>query len=77
MHPVELGKHRAVLDDVFVRRQEDLKRCIADVRLERATLSWVAFVAWEVKLATRQSSRIEPIFPIKLVLSRVYSAGLL
>lgn len=39
--------------------------------------SWVAFVWWEVFLEMKAYRRIEPIFPIRLMLRRVYSAGLL
>lgn len=39
--------------------------------------SWVVFVWWEVFLETKSWRRIEPIFPIRLMLRRVYSAGLL
>ena len=42
-----------------------------------STLSWIVFVAWEVRLEMRQTSQIEPIFPIRLMLNRVYTAGLL
>ncbi|KAH6981907.1 major facilitator superfamily domain-containing protein [Ilyonectria sp. MPI-CAGE-AT-0026] len=40
-------------------------------------VSWVVFVWWEVLLATKEYRRIEPIFPIRLMLRRVYSSGLL
>ncbi|KAF7555861.1 hypothetical protein G7046_g6444 [Stylonectria norvegica] len=39
--------------------------------------SWVVFVCWEVFLETKQYRHIEPIFPIRMMLRRVYSAGLL
>ncbi|KAF4966624.1 hypothetical protein FSARC_5709 [Fusarium sarcochroum] len=39
--------------------------------------SWVVFVWWEVYLETKPGRNIEPIFPIRLMLRRVYSAGLL
>lgn len=39
-------------------------------------LSWIGFVIWEIRLQVTPH-RIEPIFPIKLMLHRVYSAGLL
>ncbi|KAF5241172.1 hypothetical protein FANTH_9202 [Fusarium anthophilum] len=40
-------------------------------------VSWLVFVWWEVHLETRPLRSIEPIFPIRLILRRVYSAGLL
>ncbi|KAH6894148.1 major facilitator superfamily domain-containing protein [Thelonectria olida] len=40
-------------------------------------LSWIIFVWWEVFLEMKAYRRIEPIFPIRLMLRRVYSAGLL
>ncbi|KAF4980356.1 hypothetical protein FZEAL_3617 [Fusarium zealandicum] len=40
-------------------------------------VSWCVFVWWEVFLETKQRLRVEPIFPIRLMLRRVYSAGLL
>jgi hypothetical protein len=40
-------------------------------------VSWFAFVWWEVYLETKSLRNIEPIFPIRLMLRRVYSAGLL
>ncbi|KAF4498071.1 multidrug transporter [Fusarium agapanthi] len=40
-------------------------------------VSWLVFVWWEVHLETRPLRSIEPIFPIRLMLRRVYSAGLL
>ncbi|KAM5346562.1 hypothetical protein ACJ41O_009567 [Fusarium nematophilum] len=40
-------------------------------------VSWVVFVWWEVFLGTKHHRRVEPIFPIRLMLRRVYSAGLL
>ncbi|KAJ3534958.1 hypothetical protein NM208_g7332 [Fusarium decemcellulare] len=40
-------------------------------------VSWVVFVWWEVFLEMRPRRSIEPIFPIRLMLRRVYSAGLL
>ncbi|RKL20600.1 hypothetical protein BFJ68_g2603 [Fusarium oxysporum] len=40
-------------------------------------VSWLVFVWWEVHLETRPLRNIEPIFPIRLMLQRVYSAGLL
>ncbi|KAL9566443.1 hypothetical protein ACKAV7_009358 [Fusarium commune] len=40
-------------------------------------VSWFVFVWWEVHLETRPLRNIEPIFPIRLMLRRVYSAGLL
>lgn len=40
-------------------------------------VSWIVFVCWEVFLETKPHRRIEPIFPIRLMLRRVYSAGLL
>ncbi|CAG9940841.1 unnamed protein product [Clonostachys rosea f. rosea IK726] len=40
-------------------------------------LSWIGFVIWEIRLQLTPSQRIEPIFPIKLMLHRVYSVGLL
>ncbi|CAM1502261.1 Fc.00g042450.m01.CDS01 [Cosmosporella sp. VM-42] len=42
-----------------------------------SAVSWVVFVWWEVFLEAKQYRRIEPIFPIRLMLRRVYSAGLL
>lgn len=42
-----------------------------------SSLSWLVFVWWEVHLETRPLRSIEPIFPIRLMLRRVYSAGLL
>ncbi|KAI9163270.1 putative MFS-type transporter C16A3.17c [Paramyrothecium foliicola] len=41
-----------------------------------SALSWIAFIWWEVLLETKHYSHIEPIFPIRLMLRRVYSAGL-
>ncbi|KAF5675241.1 multidrug transporter [Fusarium heterosporum] len=40
-------------------------------------VSWFIFVWWEVYLETKPLRNIEPIFPIRLMLRRVYSAGLL
>ncbi|EWG38788.1 hypothetical protein FVEG_01913 [Fusarium verticillioides 7600] len=40
-------------------------------------VSWLVLVWWEVHLETRPLRSIEPIFPIRLMLRRVYSAGLL
>ncbi|KAK7420631.1 hypothetical protein QQX98_002625 [Neonectria punicea] len=40
-------------------------------------VSWVVFVWWEVLLETKTYRRVEPIFPIRLMLRRVYSAGFL
>lgn len=42
-------------------------------------VSWFVFVWWEVYLETKPKPlrNIEPIFPIRLMLRRVYSAGLL
>ncbi|KAF5027260.1 hypothetical protein F66182_633 [Fusarium sp. NRRL 66182] len=40
-------------------------------------VSWFVFVWWEVYLETNPLRNIEPIFPIRLILRRVYSAGLL
>lgn len=40
-------------------------------------LSWIAFIVWEVQLEVRGSKRVEPVFPIRLMLNRVYTAGLL
>ncbi|KAJ4263753.1 hypothetical protein NW762_005786 [Fusarium torreyae] len=40
-------------------------------------VSWIVFVWWEVYLETKPRRNIEPIFPIRLMLRRVYSAGLL
>lgn len=40
-------------------------------------VSSAVFVWWEILLETKQYRRIEPIFPIRLMLRRVYSAGLL
>lgn len=42
-----------------------------------SAVSWIAFIAWEVYLETRRHRRVEPIFPIRLMLQRVYAAGLL
>ncbi|KAH7316498.1 major facilitator superfamily-domain-containing protein [Stachybotrys elegans] len=42
-----------------------------------SSLSWAAFVWWEVLLETRRYRQIDPIFPIKLMLRRVYASGLL
>lgn len=42
-----------------------------------SAISWVVFISWEACLEINQIRRIEPIFPIRLLLSRVYSAGLL
>lgn len=42
-----------------------------------SALSWIVFIGWEVYLETKQSIRIQPIFPIRLMLRRVYLAGLL
>ncbi|KAI0018085.1 major facilitator superfamily domain-containing protein [Xylariomycetidae sp. FL0641] len=42
-----------------------------------ASLSWVTFIIWEVYLAVKSSTRIEPILPLRLVLSRVYSASVI
>jgi hypothetical protein len=40
-------------------------------------LGWIAFVAWEIRLEIWGPKRIEPIFPIRLMLNRVYTAGLM
>jgi hypothetical protein len=42
-----------------------------------SALSWIVFVAWEVRLEIQQIKDIEPIFPIRMMLNRVYTAGLL
>lgn len=42
-----------------------------------SALSWMLFVGWEVLLETRRWRTVEPIFPIRLMLRRVYLAGLL
>lgn len=39
--------------------------------------SWITFVWWEMFLDSKTSNHIEPIFPIRLALQRVYSASLL
>jgi hypothetical protein len=39
-------------------------------------LSWVCFIAWEI-IGIKKFQQIEPVFPIRLTLRRVYSAGLL
>lgn len=40
-------------------------------------ISWIVFVAWELRLEMKRDRRVEPIFPIRLLLCRVYSSGLL
>ncbi|KAK5991014.1 Multidrug resistance 3-like protein [Cladobotryum mycophilum] len=40
-------------------------------------LSWGAFIWWEIVLDSKRHRRIEPIFPIRLVLRRVYLASLI
>ena len=40
-------------------------------------ISWVVFVTWELRLEMKSNRCIDPIFPIRLMLGRVYSAGLL
>lgn len=42
-----------------------------------SAVSWIVFVCWEVFLETKKYRRIEPIFPIRMMLRRVYAAGLL
>jgi hypothetical protein len=42
-----------------------------------SALSWIGFVAWEIRLEVWGPKRIEPIFPIRLMLNRVYTAGLM
>jgi hypothetical protein len=39
-------------------------------------VSWIAFVLWEVLLEMNKFPHIEPIFPIRLMLRRVYASGL-
>lgn len=40
-------------------------------------LSWAAFLCWEVLLDSKRHRHIEPIFPIRLMLHRVYASGLI
>ncbi|KAL7795896.1 major facilitator superfamily domain-containing protein [Trichoderma ceciliae] len=40
-------------------------------------LSWAGFICWEVILDSKRHRHIEPIFPIRLMLRRVYASGLL
>jgi hypothetical protein len=41
-----------------------------------SALCWIGFVWWEVILETTEHRNIEPIFPMRLMLRRVYAAGL-
>lgn len=40
-------------------------------------VSWAAFIYWEVVLDSKRHRHIEPIFPIRLMLHRVYASSLL
>ncbi|KOS22055.1 putative MFS-type transporter [Escovopsis weberi] len=40
-------------------------------------MCFAVFIWWEVALGSRRFGRIEPVFPIRLILNRVYSAGLM
>ncbi|KAL7931072.1 major facilitator superfamily domain-containing protein [Trichoderma chlorosporum] len=40
-------------------------------------ISWAAFIYWEVVLDAKRHRHIEPIFPIRLMLHRVYASSLL
>lgn len=40
-------------------------------------LSWGLFIWWEVVLDTKRWRHVEPIFPVRLLLRRVYFSGLL
>ncbi|UKZ81123.1 hypothetical protein TrVFT333_008893 [Trichoderma virens FT-333] len=40
-------------------------------------ISWSAFIYWELVLDSKRHRHIEPIFPIRLMLHRVYAASLL
>ena len=41
-----------------------------------SSVCWIVFVWWELLIELRRRQHIEPIFPIRLILRRVYSAGL-
>jgi hypothetical protein len=40
-------------------------------------LCWGGFVWWEIVLESKRYPHIEPVFPLRLIFRRVYSAGLL
>ncbi|KAI1339355.1 major facilitator superfamily domain-containing protein [Xylariaceae sp. FL0016] len=40
-----------------------------------SSLSWIGFIGWEVFLGTKSSTNIEPILPLRLVMSRVYAVS--
>lgn len=40
-------------------------------------ICWIGFIWWEIVLELQRRRSVEPIFPIRLLLRRVYSAGLL
>ncbi|KAI1497920.1 major facilitator superfamily domain-containing protein [Biscogniauxia marginata] len=43
-----------------------------------SSVSWVVFIAWELFLGLRRSAtQIEPVFPLRLVLKRVYSVSII
>jgi hypothetical protein len=42
-----------------------------------SAVTWIAFIWWEVVLELRPIHTIEPIFPIRLMVRRVYAAGLM
>ncbi|KAI0595227.1 major facilitator superfamily domain-containing protein [Biscogniauxia sp. FL1348] len=43
-----------------------------------SSVSWVIFIAWELYLGLRRTAtRIEPVFPLRLALNRVYSISII
>lgn len=42
-----------------------------------SAVAWIGFVWWEMVLEIKKLRSIEPIFPLRLLLRRVYTAGLL
>ncbi|KAJ3499267.1 hypothetical protein NLG97_g481 [Lecanicillium saksenae] len=47
------------------------------VTLVTSVICWMLFILWQITLKMKLYSGIEPIFPIRLMQRRVYSAGLL
>lgn len=44
VHPLDFGEERSVLDDVFVRREEDLEVALSNLPLRLLPLRWRTFV---------------------------------
>lgn len=44
VYPLQLAQMRSVLDDVFIRRQHDLKVSHPQLLLQLSSLGWVSFV---------------------------------